>query len=480
MNTTTSAVDLTSVNIEREPDSGHAKIRAAQLMFRMENVPFSRWHTKARIIMGSATFFDAFDALSLAFVMPVLIGLWHLSPKDIGFLIAAGYVGQVVGALFFGWLAEHRGRVPSAALAVGIMSVMSVVCALTGNFQMLLLSRFAQGIGVGGEVPVAATYINELSQALGRGRFFVLYELIFPIGLLAAAQIGTFVVPRFGWEYMFLVGGIPGVVIALLIYRLSESPRWLIGKGRYDEAERVIEQIEASTSRRNLDITHNKSEVEERVGTLLERIQRQKKASWKELFSPSYRPRTFVVWALWASSYFVANGINNWLPSLYKTVYHLPLQESLRMASISNVLSTIAVLGCALLIDRVGRRRWAMACFTIAGLLLATLGTLGASNPVSVMILASSAYAVMGTTTVMLYLYTPEIYPTRMRAIGTSVATSWLRAASAAAPALVGLVLSAQSVGAVFLMFAAATVVGLVATTRMIETTNRSLEEISP
>jgi len=117
MNTTTSAVDLTSVNIEREPDSGHAKIRAAQLMFRMENVPFSRWHTKARIIMGSATFFDAFDALSLAFVMPVLIGLWHLSPKDIGFLIAAGYVGQVVGALFFGWLAEHRGRVPSAALA---------------------------------------------------------------------------------------------------------------------------------------------------------------------------------------------------------------------------------------------------------------------------------------------------------------------------------------------------------------------------
>jgi len=121
-----------------------------------------------------------------------------------------------------------------------------------------------------------------------------------------------------------------------------------------------------------------------------------------------------------------------------------------------------------------------MACFTIAGLLLATLGTLGASNPVSVMILASSAYAVMGTTTVMLYLYTPEIYPTRMRAIGTSVATSWLRAASAAAPALVGLVLSAQSVGAVFLMFAAATVVGLVATTRMIETTNRSLEEISP
>ena len=86
----------------------------------------------------------------------------------------------------------------------------------------------------------------------------------------------------------------------------------------------------------------------------------------------------------------------------------------------------------------------------------------------------------MGTTTVLLYLYTPEIYPTRIRAIGTGLATSWLRAASAAAPALVGVMLSAQGVASVFLMFAAATVVGWLASRKMIETTDRALEEISP
>lgn len=454
--------------------------RAAQLLFRIENVPFCRWHTKARVIMGSATFFDAFDALSLAFVMPVLVGLWHLGPTEIGVLIAAGYLGQVIGALLFGWLAERRGRVPSATLAVGIMSVMSVASAFTGNFQMLFLARFVQGIGVGGEVPVAAAYINELSQAHGRGRFFILYELIFPLGLLGAAQIGAFVVPRFGWEYMFLIGGIPGVLIAALILRLSESPRWLIAKGRLDEAERIIEQLEAATTKRNLDPTRDRIEVDARLASLHAGLQNPRKASWKELFSPIYRGRTLIVWVLWASSYFVANGINNWLPSLYKTVYHLPLQESLHMASISNVLSTCAVLACAFLIDRVGRRRWAMGCFVLSGALLATLGILGADDPRSVMLLASSAYAVMGTTTVMLYLYTPEIYPTRMRAIGTGLATSWLRAASAAAPAIVGVVLSEQGVAAVFLMFALTTIVGLIAATRMIETTNRALEEISP
>ncbi|MBS0368489.1 MAG: MFS transporter [Proteobacteria bacterium] len=454
--------------------------RAAQLLFRIENVPFCRWHTKARIIMGSATFFDAFDALSLAFVMPVLVGLWHLGPTEIGVLIAAGYLGQVIGALLFGWLAERRGRVPSATLAVGIMSVMSVASAFTGNFQMLFMARFVQGIGVGGEVPVAAAYINELSQAHGRGRFFILYELIFPLGLLGAAQIGAFVVPRFGWEYMFLIGGIPGILIATLILRLSESPRWLIAKSRLDEAERIIEQLEAATTKRNLDPAHDRIEVDARLASLQAGLQNPRKASWKELFSPIYRGRTLIVWVLWASSYFVANGINNWLPSLYKTVYHLPLQESLHMASISNVLSTCAVLACAFLIDRVGRRRWAMGCFVLSGALLATLGILGADDPRSVMLLASSAYAVMGTTTVMLYLYTPEIYPTRMRAIGTGLATSWLRAASAAAPAIVGVVLSGQGVAAVFLMFALTTIVGLIAATRMIETTNRALEEISP
>ncbi|MEJ8827131.1 MFS transporter [Variovorax humicola] len=461
------------------PDQGVAR-QAAHLLFRIENVPFSRWHTKARIIMGSATFFDAFDALALAFVLPVLIGLWHLSPLEVGMLIAAGYVGQVIGALVFGWAAERFGRVPSVTTTVAVMSVMSIACAFAGNFQMLFGLRFLQGIGVGGEVPIAAAYINELSQAKGRGRFFLLYELIFPLGLLGAAQVGAFVVPRFGWEYMFLVGGIPGLLILFFMARLPESPRWLTSKGRFQAAERVIEGLEASTTKRSLDVRRDKVDVESRVTALAAGLVDRKKSSWKELFSPLYRPRTLVVWVLWASSYFVANGINNWLPTLYKTVYNLPLQEALRMASLTNVLSTCAVLACALLVDRVGRRRWATASFLLSGTLLGVLGLVGASSAWSVVILASSAYAVMGTTTVLLYLYTPEIYPTRMRAIGTGLATSWLRVASAVSPALVGVVLSTNGIATVFLMFAAATVVGLIASMRMVETTNRALEDISP
>ena len=180
---------------------------SAALIARLERIPFTRWHLRARLIMGSATFFDAFDALSLAFVLPVLVRLWGITPVQIGWLIAAGYLGQFAGALIFGALAERYGRIRSAAGATAVMSIMSVACALAGNFPALLVLRLIQGIGIGGEMPVAAVYINELSKAQGRGKFFLLYEMIFPIGLMMTGQIGAIAVPTLGWQSMFLIGG---------------------------------------------------------------------------------------------------------------------------------------------------------------------------------------------------------------------------------------------------------------------------------
>src|SRR4029077_5516864 len=216
----------------------------------MEQVPFSRWHMKARLVMGSATFFDAFNALSLAFALPTLIRLWHISPRQSGLLISASYVGQLAGALVFSALAEKVGRIRGTTAAIAIMSIMSFGCAVAGNFPILFACRFVQGIGVGGEMPVAATYINELSRAHGRGRFFLLYEMIFPLGLMATGQIGAWVVPAYGWDALVLLGGIPGLLITSLVSRLPESPRWVISKGRIQEAEAIVEKIEASTKQR--------------------------------------------------------------------------------------------------------------------------------------------------------------------------------------------------------------------------------------
>src|SRR5438128_11603695 len=115
------------------------------LIARLENVPLSRSQAKARIVVGSATFFDAFNALALAFALPVLIRLWHITPAQSGFLISASYIGQLAGALLFSWLAERFGRVPSASAATALMSIMILACAIARGDPQLLADGLIHG-----------------------------------------------------------------------------------------------------------------------------------------------------------------------------------------------------------------------------------------------------------------------------------------------------------------------------------------------
>ena len=455
------------------PDLSAAASAKAGLVARLEAVPFSRWHLRARLVVGSATFFDAFDALSLAFVLPVLVRMWHITPTEIGWLIATGYLGQFVGALVFGTLAERYGRIRSVSGATLLMSIMSIACAFAGSFGMLITLRLIQGIGVGGEMPIAAVYINELSKARGRGRFFLLYELIFPIGLMMTGQIGAVLVPALGWQVMFLIGGIPGLIISALLLRLPESPRWLIGKGRLADADLVISEIEASSPGSGIQSPGAAERTIEPPAV-------EPPTRVTELLAPLYRTRTAIVWTLWAAAYFITNGLNNWMPTLYGSVYGLSLPQALRAGTLNNIAQVVVLVVCAFAVDRIGRRRWTVAGFVAGAALLALLGTFAAHSVVSVIALVTISYGIVGSVNAVLYLYTPEIYPTRMRAIGTGAATCWLRLASAAGPVLVGYLVAASGTAAVFMMFAAAGVVGAVAALGMLETRNRRLEELAP
>src|SRR5580692_5643277 len=203
-----------------------------EVVARIERLPVSWWHVKTRIIIGTATFFDAFDSLAIASVLPALVPMWKLTPPQIGLLISSGFLGQLLGALFFGWIAERYGRITGMVWSIATFALMSLVCALAWNYESFFVFRLIQGFGLGGEVPIAAVYISELARSNVRGRFVMLYELIFPVGIVAASVLGLWVVPKLGWQYMFLVGGIPAVLVLFLRRVLPESPRWLASAGR--------------------------------------------------------------------------------------------------------------------------------------------------------------------------------------------------------------------------------------------------------
>src|SRR5579862_6398358 len=119
---------------------------AATISARIERLPLTRWHTRVLGVVGFVHMTDAFDALTIAFVMPVLIGLWHLTPADAGWLVSGGYVGQTIGALAFSAAAERYGRLRVLRWILVILALGSLASAYAPSYAVFIALRFFQGI----------------------------------------------------------------------------------------------------------------------------------------------------------------------------------------------------------------------------------------------------------------------------------------------------------------------------------------------
>lgn len=441
------------------------------IVARIERLPTSWWHVKTRVIVGVATFFDAFDALAIATVLPVLVPMWKLTGPEIGVMISAGFLGQLIGALLFGWIGERFGRMPAMIGSIATFALLSIACAFAWDYNSLLVLRTLQGIGLGGEVPIAAVYISELTRAANRGRFVLLYELVFPIGLVAASTVAVWVVPNLGWQAMFWIGALPAVLALFLRAVLPESPRWLAVHDRPAEADAALSMIERET--------------EKATGKPLPPVQpvvstRDQRASFADLFGPTYLRRTLVVWVIWFAAYFINYGLVIWLPTIFRTVFKLPLDVSLRYGMITQAAGLIGTLICALTIDHIGRRPYFAVSFAAAALSLGVLAMSPSPTADQILLHVTAAYFFISTINIGVYLYTPELYPTRTRALGVGTATAWLRFASMIGPTAVGYMI-AGGLQSVFWMFAAAAAFAAITTGAFaIETKGRVLEEVSP
>ena len=223
---------------------------------------------------------------------------------------------------------------------------------------------------------------------------------------------------------------------------MRESPRWLASKGRYAEADAIVTRLEQQAIA--------SGHVLEAPKPLPEAAAAQQDTNWRELFTGIYRKRTLSIWVMWFTSYMVGNGMITWLPTLYRQTFNLPLETSLEYGLYTAIAGVISSIICALLIDRVGRKRW-------------------------------YAYAITQTVTYSLYLYSAEIYPTRLRALGTGLGSAWLRLGSSAGPLVVGSTMAYAGIQYVFALFAVILLIGAAVTILFAtETKGQALEELSP
>lgn len=288
-------------------ESIHHHQQNAHIIARLERLPVTKRLQFMRITIGIATFFDAYTVLAIAFALPQLITEWHLTPAYVGAIIAAGYVGQLIGAIFFGSLAEKVGRLRVLFFTIMLFVMMDIACLFAWSGLSLLVFRFLQGVGTGGEVPVASAYINEFIGAEKRGKFFLLYEVLFPMGLMFAGMAAYFLMPIYGWKVMFIVGLVPSLLVIPLRFFLPESPRWLASKGRFTEADKVVKIFEQGA------LKQGKALPEPVVKDI--NPQAMAKTNWRELFQGIYRKRTFTLWGMGQPT----NNIN--LKSILKRFY---------------------------------------------------------------------------------------------------------------------------------------------------------------
>ena len=442
------------------------------IVARMERLPSNAMQVRARVLIGCATFFDGFDVIAIATTLPLLIAKWGLAPSQIAFLIAAGSVGQLIGALLFPALAERYGRVKTIAWSSGIIGITSIACGFAPSYAIFVALRAAQGIGLGGELPVAAAYISEITRAHGRGRFVLMYEIIFPIGLLVANALGAWLVPRLGWEVVYFVGGIPLILFFTLTTLVPESPRWLGQRGRMTEAAASIAAFEASVKGTLPPLPQTGDARFAQLTPV------HPKRTVRDLFGPLYLKRTIAVAMLWMTCGVIQYGLLTWLPTIFKTVYHAPLQLALNLAVGASVLGVVGSLICALVVDKVGRKPVINASFLLCAISLFCAAIFHQSSVYVVGTFCALSFGFLGCGFITAYVYTPELYPTSMRALGCGVGSAWLKVAAIIAPALVSKTIT-TNISVAFYAFGAVLFVAAVVIHWLgIETKGQVLEQL--
>lgn len=434
---------------------------------RLEALPLGRFHYKLLLVTGLGWLFDSMDTGLIAFILPVLAKEWGLAPGQMGLIGSIGLIGMALGAVVSGTIADRIGRKKVFAITVLLYSIASAFCALSWNYQSLLVFRFLVGFGLGGELPVAATLVSEYAPSRVRGRFIVLLESFWGLGWIAAACIAYFFIPLYGWRMAFLIGALPALYVCLIRMHMPESVRYLLAHGRVGEARQIVVSLERQL---HVPVAPFVSEKET--------VPVVAKASFRELWKKPFASRTIMLWLVWFGINFSYYGIFMWLPSL---VFQqgFTVVKTFEYVLIMTLAQLPGYYCAAWLVDKIGRKYTLSAFLLFSGVASYFFGH--ASTAAALMMWGSvMSFFNLGAWGV-LYTYTPEQYPTAIRALGSGWAAGFGRFGGMAAPMMVGALL-ARSFGfaSVFYMFALVfAAVAVIVMSLGVESKQKDLESIS-
>jgi AAHS family 4-hydroxybenzoate transporter-like MFS transporter len=396
---------------------------------------------------------DSYDQISLAFAAPALVAEWGIEKGAMGMVFSVQLLGLLIGGILFGAIGDRLGRKFAITSGLLFFGLLSLATMLATDITQLLAVRFLVGLGVGGVIPNAIALSNEFSPRRYQVTAVSLMFIGYVCGGVGGGIVSAWLIPRFGWEVVFLVGGVTPILLAgFLLFTLPESIRYLALSGR-EKSQREAARL-ASLMRPDLEIGPDTRIVSETPSS--------RRPGIGELFTGPLKAMTLLLWLMYLANSMTAFGLISWLPLMAGTLGfgHQPaaLATSLTFAG-----AAFGGVVMSRMVDRSG------------------LGPIIIMPAIAIPFVAGIGF-LAGTQTALLYLLTfmtgffalgfqnalhgigGSIYPTTVRATGVGWAMAAGKVGGASGPAVIGLLVSAGArPQTVFIVAAVPLVVSIIA-----------------
>ncbi|EON12383.1 MULTISPECIES: MFS transporter [Pandoraea] len=456
--------------------SAAASRLGVDVVARLERLPMTNYQRTLFSIIATAWFFDSMDLGLMTFVLGSIKAEFGLSASQAGLLASSSFLGMFVGAATAGLLADKFGRKPVFQVSMVFWGAGSLMCGFAHNVESLMMYRVLLGFGMGMEFPIGLSMVSEIVPARSRGKYVAILEGFWPIGFIAAGAFSYFMLPVIGWRGIFIALAIPAVFVFVIRRMVPESPRWLEDTGRMKEAADVMNHIEAK-----VETAYGRRLPEPVIVPGVRHQQTGRKALFSEIWRGVYAKRTVMLWTTWFFALLGYYGLTTWLGALLQQAGYEITKSVLYTVYIS-LAGIPGFLFSAWLLEKWGRKP-TCALMLLGSALAAYLYGQAAGNKAPIEQLIATGllmqFFLFGMWSV-LYAYTPELYPTRIRATGSGFASSIGRVGSLAGPFAIGVLLPTWGQTGVFTMGALSFVIAALAVLLLgVETKGRSLEDVS-
>jgi MFS transporter, AAHS family, 4-hydroxybenzoate transporter len=400
--------------------------------------PLSSFQVRVLVLVGCLVLMDGFDVQMIGFVAPALLRSWALPPDAMGPIFGAGLLGMLVGSTSLGMLADRIGRRPVLIGATFFVAFCVLSTAATRSVPQMLALRFLTGVGLGGVLGNAVTLASEYCPSARRASLLMGISCGFTAGAILGGLLAAVLIPRTGWQSVFIVGGLLALVVAILMIReLPESLHLLLIRG---------------ADRARIDYWLQRLAP----GTVLGSTQGPRvapKSSVIDLFRGGLWRRSLLLWAVSFANLLNLFFLSNWLPLL---ATRMGYSDSLGVL-MGTTLQAGGILGALTLgrcIDRFGFYRVLAPSFLLGAVVIAAVGQPGLPVSVECLVVLFAGVAILGGQPGINALAT-SLYPTPLRATGVGWCLGVGRAGSIVGPVAAAQLIAHHFTNDMLFMFAA-------------------------